>query len=156
MARWGMADDGEVLELAGHADVVESVWAHAAPPMGMVWHEQCPPGGSVVRRVEVDADADGRIDVLVDGRHRAGGVDAVESELALFAAERLRGLVAVHAAVLRVLGDVVVVPGPSYSGKSTWCAAALDAGHEVWSDEFALVDGDGVDRKSTRLNSSHT
>ncbi|MFZ9629899.1 MAG: hypothetical protein ACO3C1_11180 [Ilumatobacteraceae bacterium] len=146
MARWGIADDGDVIEVAGPDDVVEAVLVTAAPPLGVVWRSTQPPRMPVQRRIEVDADADGRIDVRVDGHRRAGGADAVESELALFAAERLEGLVAVHAAVLRVESDVVVIPGRSHSGKSTWCAAALDAGHEVWSDEFALVDRVGCVR----------
>ncbi|MFM2183543.1 MAG: hypothetical protein RJB61_1837 [Actinomycetota bacterium] len=82
-------------------------------------------------------------DVLVDGERRPGGDAAAESALGLFAAEHLRELVAVHAAVLMTDGGAVLVPGASYSGKSTLCAAAVDAGVEVWGDEFALLHRDG-------------
>jgi hypothetical protein len=66
----------------------------------------------------------------------------LESELALFAAERLAGLVAVHSAVITRLpgGPAVLVPGSSGSGKSSLCVAAAEAGALVLSDEFALVD----------------
>jgi hypothetical protein len=70
----------------------------------------------------------------------AAGWDRLESDLALFTSERLAGLVAVHAGVIRSEGRLIIVPGPSFAGKSTLCSAALDAGHEVLSDEYALVD----------------
>jgi hypothetical protein len=66
--------------------------------------------------------------------------ERLESDLGLFAAEHLRWHVAVHAAVIEMDGQLVVLPGPSFTGKSTLCAAALAAGHTVWSDEYALVD----------------
>jgi len=55
-------------------------------------------------------------------------------------AERLESLVAVHAAVIRADDVVVLIPGPSYAGKTSLCVAALDAGYDVLSDEYALVD----------------
>ncbi|MGA0895191.1 MAG: hypothetical protein ACO3S5_11250 [Ilumatobacteraceae bacterium] len=83
-------------------------------------------------------------DVLVDGERRPGGDAAAESALGLFAAEHLRDLVAVHAAVLMTDAGAVLVAGASHSGKSTLCAAAVDAGVEVWGDEFALLHRDGA------------
>ena len=66
--------------------------------------------------------------------------DRLESDLGLVAAEHLVGLVAVHAAVIEAEGRLLVLPGPSFTGKSSLCAAAVSAGHLVWSDEYALVD----------------
>lgn len=83
------------------------------------------------------------VEVRVDGVARPGGDAAAESAIGLFAAEHLRELVAVHAAVLLMGGGAVLVPGVSHSGKSSLCAAALNAGVVVWSDEFALVHADG-------------
>lgn len=69
------------------------------------------------------------------------GGDRVESELALFAAERLAGQVAVHSAAIAMRGRVLLVPGPTGVGKSSLCAAAAaEAGATVLSDEYALVD----------------
>lgn len=73
----------------------------------------------------------------------APSMDRAESDLGLFTAEHLGDWVAVHAAVVRVDGTVLVVPGPSHAGKSSLCAAVLDAGGEVLSDEYALVSPDG-------------
>jgi len=69
-------------------------------------------------------------------------VDRAESDLGLFAVEHLAEWVAVHAALVRIDGVVLVFPGPSHAGKSTLCAAALEAGGEVLSDEYALVSPD--------------
>ena len=60
--------------------------------------------------------------------------------MAIFAAERLTGLVAVHAAVVTWRGLALVVPGASGVGKSTLCVAAAAVGAKVLTDEYALVD----------------
>ena len=63
-----------------------------------------------------------------------------ESDFGLYVSEKLPGLVAVHAALLHVDNAVVIVPGKSGVGKSSLCVAAMDAGWEVWSDEYCLID----------------
>lgn len=80
--------------------------------------------------------------VFVDGLASPGGWERIESELALFAAERLNGLVAIHAALVLEphSGRALLVPGPSGVGKSSLCVAAAAASAMVLSDEFALAD----------------
>jgi hypothetical protein len=63
-----------------------------------------------------------------------------ESDLGLFAVEWLDGLVAVHAALVCADGVVVMLPGPSFAGKTTLCVAASEAGYDVYSDEYTLID----------------
>lgn len=63
-----------------------------------------------------------------------------ESDFGLYLSEHLAGKVPVHAALLRIDDAVVIVPGTSGVGKSTLSRAALDAGFEVWSDEYCLID----------------
>lgn len=120
---FGRADDGADvrIEIRGDAELDRDSWW---PSMGL---EPVGVGERVEHTVRVDTS---------DPNWR----DRLESDLGLFAAERLAGLVAVHAGVIVIDGAVIVVPGTSFSGKSTLCAAALDAGYEVWSDEYALVD----------------
>lgn len=65
--------------------------------------------------------------------------DRLESELAIFASERLDGLIAVHAAVIVWHGRALVLPGTSGAGKSTLCVEAVAAGAQVLTDEYALV-----------------
>ncbi len=135
---YGVADDGAAVELrcADHhlVEHLEPVW----PPIGLRRH---------ARHLDVPAatvvELSGSVsapEVSIDGTPSRHGWDGVESALGLFAAERLAGLVAVHAAVLVWDGAAVIVPGPSYAGKSTLTVAAAAAGATVASDEFALVD----------------
>ncbi len=126
---WGRADDGSLAEVelgpdAADADV--SVWW---PPMGLelVDPPSQPPDSASVTTFRVVSDT-------------PAAWDRLESDIGLFVAERLEALVAVHAAVIRADDVVLVIPGPSYAGKTSLCVAALDCGFEVLSDEYALVD----------------
>ncbi len=78
--------------------------------------------------------------MLVDGISGPGGWNRLESEVAIFTADRLSGLVAIHAAVFATTKGLLIVPGPSHSGKSTLCVAAAAMGIRVLSDEYALAD----------------
>lgn len=71
---------------------------------------------------------------------REASCTRAESDLGLFAAEWVDGFVAVHASLMRVQGRVLMFPGPSFAGKTTLCVAASEAGYEVYSDEYALID----------------
>jgi hypothetical protein len=51
---------------------------------------------------------------------------------------------ALHAAALRWKGRSIILPGISGTGKSTLAAALLARGGELFSDEVALVLGDGT------------
>ncbi len=91
----------------------------------------------------------------------AASVDRAESDLGLFTVEQLADWVAVHAALVRIDGRVVMLPGPSHAGKSTLCGAVLDADGEVLSDEYALVSPDatrvaGWPRRVRLRDSAHT
>lgn len=142
--RWAQADDGAIVRLSIHhgAEGVpaaveqefEQWWRDGAsapewwPPLGLVRLAMAPAGVA-------DPSAEVRVDL-----DSVAWADRLESDLGLFAAEHLADLVAVHAAVIMVAERLVVLPGPSFTGKSALCAAAVAAGHDVWSDEYALVD----------------
>jgi hypothetical protein len=118
----GVADDGAVIEITvidGDGAEVDARW----PPVGL--------------RRDDDGSTAPTMSISFDPVH---GADRLESDLALFAAERLDGLVAVHAAMIVHHGRAIVVPGRSHAGKTTLALAALDAGMVVTSDEYALVD----------------
>jgi hypothetical protein len=126
---WGRADDGAVVhvDLAGHGAATDlAPWW---PPVGLQRID--PPAVGVTPDASFGVTAD-----------MPATWDRLESDVGLFVAERLASQVAVHAAVIRADDVVMVLPGPSYAGKSTLCAAALDAGYQVLSDEYALVDPD--------------
>ena len=70
--------------------------------------------------------------------------DRFESDLRLFVAELARHRVFVHAGVVAWKGKAIVIPGRSYSGKSTLVAALVRAGATYYSDEFAVFDSKGL------------
>ena len=169
MRHIGVTDNGDVVDVVSPDTDADARVVERWPPFGLRLRTVPSAGGVAERvdrqpalRVEIErwievnnsdlstVDPADRVTVRVDDGTgltvRAGGWDAVESELGLFTVERLAGLVAVHAGVLVTGGRAVLVPGVSHSGKSTLCAAAVDAGVEVWSDEFALVDAEGMVR----------
>jgi hypothetical protein len=55
----------------------------------------------------------------------------------------LRGLYAVHAGVVQVGDEAVVLPGMTHAGKSSLVAALLERGATYFSDEYALIDAQG-------------
>jgi len=66
-----------------------------------------------------------------------------ESDLRLFVAELARRRVFVHAGVVGWKGKAIVVPGRSFSGKSSLVAALVSAGATYYSDEYAVFDSRG-------------
>jgi hypothetical protein len=93
---------------------------------------------------------DGTYDVLAEGSP-AGS--ALTAEVAVHVLDsQIRGRVAllardqifVHAGVVAVDGRAIVIPGPSFSGKSTLVAALVSAGAMYYSDEYAVVDEEGL------------
>jgi hypothetical protein len=66
-----------------------------------------------------------------------------ESDLRLFVAELAQRRVFVHAGVVGWKGRAIVVPGRSFSGKSSLVAALVRAGATYYSDEYAVFDSRG-------------
>lgn len=69
--------------------------------------------------------------------------ERLESDLRLFVAEVARHRVFVHAGVVGWKGRAIVIPGRSYSGKSTMVAELVRAGATYYSDEYAVFDSRG-------------
>ncbi len=69
---------------------------------------------------------------------------AFERDLHLFVGEMARGRIFVHAGVVGWEGKAIVMPGPSFTGKSTLVAALVRAGATYYSDEFAILDENGL------------
>lgn len=69
--------------------------------------------------------------------------DTFERLLEDFLAEHAHPWLFVHAGVVGWQGQAIVLPGSSFSGKSTLVTALLGAGATYFSDEFAVLDGDG-------------
>ena len=70
-------------------------------------------------------------------------LSALEYDLELHVAENTPVYVFVHAGVVAWRGQAILIPGASYSGKSSLVAALQQAGATYYSDEFALLDDQG-------------
>lgn len=70
-------------------------------------------------------------------------VDAFESDLQLYVAEMSPHRLFVHAGVVALRGKAVVIPGKSFSGKSTLTSELVKAGATYYSDEYAVLDANG-------------
>lgn len=65
---------------------------------------------------------------------------ALRLEIAEFAMDRIF----VHAGVVGWKGHAIIIPGTSFSGKSTLTAELVKAGAEYYSDEYAVLGADGA------------
>jgi hypothetical protein len=70
-------------------------------------------------------------------------IDAFESDLQLYVAETSPRRVFVHAGVVGWQGKAIVIPGRSFSGKTTLTAELVKAGMTYYSDEYAVLDAQG-------------
>jgi hypothetical protein len=69
--------------------------------------------------------------------------EPLESELQLFVAEWARRRVFLHAGVVGWRGRAILVPGRSFTGKTSLVAALVRAGATYYSDEYAVLDTRG-------------
>lgn len=69
--------------------------------------------------------------------------DDLEKDLSLFVGESARTRVFVHAGVVALGGRAALLPGRSFSGKSTLVEALVRHGATYYSDEFAVLDRHG-------------
>lgn len=72
-----------------------------------------------------------------------GVLGAFESHLQLTIAEWSPRRVFVHAGVVEWRGKAIVIPGLSFSGKTTLVKHLVEAGARYYSDEYAVLDGRG-------------
>jgi hypothetical protein len=68
----------------------------------------------------------------------------LDAELHMYIALHAPDHVFVHAGVVGVGERAIVLPGRSFAGKTTLVAALVQAGAEYWSDEYAVLDADGL------------
>ena len=67
-----------------------------------------------------------------------------ESDLQLLVADNARRRIFVHAGVVGWKNHAVVIPGMSFSGKTTLVSRLVQAGAKYYSDEYAVLDEDGL------------
>jgi len=81
---------------------------------------------------------------IASARSLDQAIDAFESDLQLFVADTSPRRVFIHAGVVAVQGKAVVIPGRSFSGKTSLVAALVKAGAIYYSDEYAVIDDKGL------------
>ncbi|HWC77252.1 MAG TPA: hypothetical protein VG778_07315, partial [Blastocatellia bacterium] len=75
---------------------------------------------------------------------------AFESDLQLYVAERAPRRVFVHAGVVGWRGRAILLPGRTFTGKTTLVAELVRAGATYYSDEYAVLDAQGRAHPYTR------
>ncbi len=114
------------------------------------WHETSDPDSFADAKFTLFREGDWRY-VVGDGAKSLSR--AVDLDVALaFLEWRIRGRIAVwatdrifvHAGVVARNGRALLIPGLSFSGKTTLVAALVRAGAVYYSDEFAVLDADGL------------
>jgi hypothetical protein len=70
-------------------------------------------------------------------------LETFESNLRLYVAEAARRRLFIHAGAVGWRGQAILIPGRSFSGKSTLVAELVRAGASYYSDEYAVLDGNG-------------
>ena len=70
-------------------------------------------------------------------------LEDLERRIKMYVAEMARRRVFVHAGVVEWQGQAIVIPGRSYTGKTSLVAALVRAGATYYSDEYAVLDLQG-------------
>jgi hypothetical protein len=123
--------------------------------------EECLPPGWTPRKVR-DLDRRYRLDdagpesevrygYFVDGTVEREGestsldgvLEKLEGDIQIYVAEFATPYLFVHAGVVEWQGRGIILPGSSFAGKSTLVTSLVNAGATYYSDEYAVLDGDG-------------
>ncbi|MFN3652474.1 MAG: hypothetical protein ACK47B_23100 [Armatimonadota bacterium] len=80
---------------------------------------------------------------LVRSTNRDLALEVLGSDIQLTVADLARERLFVHAGVVAWRGRAILIPGRSFTGKTSLVAALLRAGAVYYSDEYAVFDGDG-------------
>jgi len=68
----------------------------------------------------------------------------LEQQIRVYMAVHAPDFIFVHAGVVAIDGQLVVLPGLSFAGKTTLVAALVQAGAVYYSDEYAPIDETGI------------
>jgi hypothetical protein len=109
----------------------------------------CPPS-EVQQRFAIRADGTGTYEFYRNGRlHNEGlglelAVMLIDTEMRLYIARKAPEAIFIHAGVVGHKGRAIIIPGMSFSGKTTLVAALIREGAIYYSDEFAVLGNDGL------------
>jgi hypothetical protein len=79
----------------------------------------------------------------IENATRDVALGMLDAQIRLYIAANSRDWIFVHAGVVAWRDRALVVPGESFSGKTTLVVALVEAGASYFSDEYAVLDGEG-------------
>jgi hypothetical protein len=79
-----------------------------------------------------------------EGKNLSEACGALESRIRLTVAEYAENFVFLHAGVVSRKKKAIVIPGKSFSGKTTLVSELIKRGCEYLSDEYAVLDREGL------------
>jgi hypothetical protein len=104
----------------------------------------------VTRRFAIIGDPTGTFGIAKDGKALGRGVELelalelLDSQIRLEIGEHAPDRIFIHAGVVASGGRAIVIPGMSFAGKTELTAALVRRGAVYFSDEFAVLDADGL------------
>jgi hypothetical protein len=133
-----------ILVTANRAETIERFRPYLPPG----WRPRRP--GAPEERFTVLVLPNGKYGVAQEGKGIAKGLDLdlalelLDSQVRIFIGRKAPDAIFVHAGVVGVGDRAIVVPGASFTGKTSLVAALVGAGATYYSDEFAVVDERGL------------
>jgi hypothetical protein len=108
-------------------------------------------GIAPARSYHVEPHADGGFRIVIDDEDDARQfpdvtrlLDFLEGDIQIFVAEFATPHLFVHAGVVAIGGRAILIPGRSFAGKSTLTTSLVKAGATYYSDEYAVLDPNGL------------
>jgi hypothetical protein len=129
---------------ANRADILEQARVYLPP--GWV---PCDPG-EVQRRFEILEEQNGSYSFAKDGKIDNTNLSLelsvllLDTEIRLYIARKAPEAIFVHAGVVAHGDRVIVLPGLSFAGKTRLVEALVKLGAHYYSDEFAVIDFEGL------------
>jgi hypothetical protein len=108
------------------------------------------PESDIEARFVIASEGPGSYSLTAGDRRLADALDLdfalelLDFQLRVFLGRKSRDTVFVHAGAVAHKGAAMVIPSFSFGGKTTLVAALVRAGAVYYSDEFALIDKDGL------------
>lgn len=123
-------------------ELVIAVSRYAAPARSSGFDSKLDAQPGVDGTWTVRSDSTNIADELAAGPNHL--IAVLVDQLHTLFSEHASGVLFVHAGAFRIGSSVIVVPGRSGSGKSSLVAEALRQGAVYYSDDFAVIDPDGM------------
>jgi hypothetical protein len=113
--------------------------------------QPCSPA-SVERRFSLTLEDNGTYALTRDGKRLAGtgglqldlALELFDSQLRIYLGRTAPDAIFIHAGAVAHRGRAIVMPSASFGGKTTLVEALVKAGAVYYSDEFAVIDREGL------------